>query len=104
MKGRNVIGVIVAVTIVALAGIAMEAVELASLLVQSASATNGTNRLTTTSLRRGRARRICKSAQILLPTMFQMQFWAVCSKLWNLEGQTSIESMKHILRYKLRTT
>ena len=47
MKRLNVIGVIVAVTIVALAGIAMVAAAAASLLVQSASATG---QMTTSTL------------------------------------------------------
>jgi hypothetical protein len=47
MKTLNVIGVIVAVTIIALAGIAIVAAAAASLLVQSASAT--TDVMTTTT-------------------------------------------------------
>jgi hypothetical protein len=50
MKTLNVIGVIVAVTIIALAGIAMVAAAAASLLVQSASATTDVMTTTTTSV------------------------------------------------------
>ena len=50
MKNLNVIGVIVAVTIIALAGIAMVAAAAASLLVQSASATTDVMTTTTTSV------------------------------------------------------
>ncbi|MDF2728034.1 MAG: hypothetical protein K0S84_1577 [Nitrososphaera sp.] len=50
MKTLNVIGVIVAVTIIALAGIAIVAAAAASLLVQSASATTDVMTTTTTSV------------------------------------------------------
>jgi hypothetical protein len=50
MKTLNVIGVIVAVTIIALAGIAIVAAAAASLLVQSASATTDVMTTTITSV------------------------------------------------------
>jgi hypothetical protein len=50
MKNLNVIGVIVAVTIIALAGISVVVAAAASLLVQSASATNDVMTTTTTSV------------------------------------------------------
>jgi hypothetical protein len=53
MKNLNVIGVIVAVTIIALAGISVVVAAAASLLVQSASATNDVMTTTTTSVGEG---------------------------------------------------
>jgi hypothetical protein len=76
MKTLNVIGVNVAVTIIALAGIAMvEAVATASLLVQPASAT--TDVMTTiTSVGGGGGEEAASSSTTTPPTiMFQKLFW-----------------------------